>query len=87
MGISKNVVFYSVGIRARCIFPMGMKFQGNFVNGDDFFANFPRGQGSPTGSVKRGCENGNYTAVLPEVDFFILYFSSSYLKLFQKIFM
>ena len=52
--IHKILVFFSVGMIVQCNFPMGMKFQGIFLTGDKFLADFSMG-GGPTGSMTQGC--------------------------------
>ena len=44
-----------VGMTVHCSFQTGLKYQGIFLTGDEFLADFSSGWG-PTGSVTRGCE-------------------------------
>ena len=49
MGIPKILVFFLVGMRVRCSFPIGMEFQGIFLTGDKFRTDFSSGEGVPPG--------------------------------------
>ena len=58
--IPKMLMLFLVGMRVQCSFQMGMKFQGIFLTGDDFLADFSTGYG-PTSSVTRGgCAFGKF---------------------------
>ena len=41
--IPKILVFFLVGMRVQCNFPMGMEFQGIFLTGHEFSADFSSG--------------------------------------------
>ena len=45
VGIPKILILFPVGMRVHCSFPMGMKFQGIFLTGDIFSADFSSGEG------------------------------------------
>ena len=49
VGVPKILVFFLVGMRVQCSFPMGMEFQGIFLTGDELGTNFSSEEGVPPG--------------------------------------